>query len=95
VVQLLIDVLLDVARQRLGQRIVVLQLQGLRERGLGQGNGRADDLVLQDQVLGPQLGEPRMFDQRVVRPRERTNEEIDLEPETGTGRLGLGIRRSQ
>jgi hypothetical protein len=51
--------------------------------------------VLQDQVLGPELGEPRMLDERVVGPREGANEEIELQPEADARRFSLRAERSQ
>ena len=44
--QLLVDVLVEVGRQGLAQRIGLGQLPGALERRLGQGNGRPNDLVL-------------------------------------------------
>ena len=63
VAELLVDVLLQVARERRGERVV--QLTRPRERRLGQRHGRADDLVLEDQVLGPELPEARVLDERL------------------------------
>jgi hypothetical protein len=46
--------------------------------------------VLEDEVLGPKLWEPRMFDQRVVGRGERADKEIELEPEATARRRSLG-----
>jgi hypothetical protein len=46
-------------------------------------------------VLGPELGEARMLDERVVGLRERPDDEVDLPPEADARRLGLRARRSQ
>jgi hypothetical protein len=94
-VQLLVDVFFEVGRQRRGKGIVVRQLPRPCERCLRERHGRADDLVLQDQILGPQRGEPRVLDERFVGPRKRTNDEIDLPPEANARRLGSRVRRSQ
>jgi hypothetical protein len=51
--------------------------------------------VLQDQVRGPQFGEPRVLDERVVGFRERANDEIDLPPEADARGFSLGTERSQ
>ena len=53
VAELLVDVLLEVGGERRPERLV--QPARLGERGLRQGYGRADDLVLQDEVVGPQV----------------------------------------
>jgi hypothetical protein len=88
-------VLFEVARQRRGKGIVVQQLPRACERCLRERHGRADDLVLQDQILGPQLGEPWVLDERFVGRRERTNDEIDLPPEADARGFSLGTERSQ
>jgi hypothetical protein len=36
--------------------------------------------MLEDQVLGPELGEARVLDERAVGPRERDDEEGELRP---------------
>jgi hypothetical protein len=51
--------------------------------------------MLQDQVLGPELGEPRMLDERVISDRERADDEIDLPPEAYARRFSLRAERSQ
>jgi hypothetical protein len=51
--ELLVDVLLEIRRKRRSERIV--EAARLRERRLGQRHRRADDLVLEDQILGPEL----------------------------------------
>jgi hypothetical protein len=78
VAQLLADMLVEVVRERLRQRVV--QFARPRERRFGQGDGRADDLVLEDQVLGPELREARVLDERGVGPCERDDEERELRP---------------
>jgi hypothetical protein len=51
--------------------------------------------VLQNQILGPELREPRLLDERVVGSRERANDEIDLPPEADARGFSLGTERSQ
>ena len=88
VAELLVDVLLQVAPRaalRAGRR---RQLARPRERGLGQRHGRADDLVLEDQVLGPELAEARVLDERRVGTRERHDERRELAAETIARRSG-------
>ena len=53
-VELLVDVLLEVGRERRGQRIGGRQSPLPPKRRLRERHRRADDLVLKDQVLGPQ-----------------------------------------
>jgi hypothetical protein len=95
VVELLVDVLLEVRGERRRERIRAVQLTRPRERRLGQRDGRADDLLLQDQVLGPELREARVLDQRGVRSSERGDEEIEFQPEPGAGRLAFRTDRAQ
>jgi hypothetical protein len=95
VAELLVDVLLQVARERRCQRIAFAQLTRPRERRFGQRDGRADDLVLEDQVLGPELGKPRMLDQRVVGDRERADDQVDLPPQAEACRACRRARRCQ
>src|SRR5204863_5934856 len=47
-----------------------------------QRHGRADDLVLEDQVLGPELPEVRVLHERPVGARERHEEDGELRPQT-------------
>jgi hypothetical protein len=51
--------------------------------------------VLQDQIFRPELGEPGVLDERVVGPRERADDEIDLPPEADARGFSLGTERSQ
>jgi len=51
--------------------------------------------VLLEQVLGPELAEPRMVDKRPVRLREGSDGEGDLPPEAGAGRVGSRVGRAQ
>jgi hypothetical protein len=51
--------------------------------------------VLQNQVLGPELGKLRVLDERVVGSRERADDEIDLPPEADARRLGSRALRCQ
>ena len=87
--ELLVDVLLQVARERRGERIVQLARAG--ERRLGQRHRRADDLVLEDQVLGPELAEARVCDERLVGARERNDEQAELAAQPGARRVGLRV----
>jgi hypothetical protein len=82
VAELLVDVLLEVRRQRL-----VATRSRPCERRLRQRDGRADDLVLEDEVLGPQLAQPRLLDERVVCGRERADEDAELTPEARARRV--------
>src|SRR4051794_19793769 len=85
--ELLVHMLLQVARERLGQGVPV-ELVRAREGRLGQGHRRADDLVLQDQILGPELTEARMLDERRVGARERHDQDGELRPQAGARRGG-------
>jgi hypothetical protein len=86
VTELLVDVLFQIRGER-----VIAQLPRADERRLRQRDGRANDLVLQNQVLRPQLGEPPVLDERVVRGRERGGEEAELAPKARARR----VRRAQ
>jgi hypothetical protein len=88
VAELFPDVLLEVGREGRRQRVGVRQLSRTLERRLGQRHGRSDDRVLLKQVLRPELGEPRVLDERVVRGCERADREGDLPPEAGARRIG-------
>jgi hypothetical protein len=90
-VKLLLDVLFEVRGERQRQCVAGAgELARTTERRLGQRHRRADDLVLLDQVLGPQLGQLRMVDERTVGRRERANGEGDLPPEANA--RGVGSR---
>jgi hypothetical protein len=88
VVDLLLDVLFEIRGERLGQRVGIGQISRAPQRYLGQRDGRSDDLVLLDQVRRPQLGEPRVLDERLVGRCQRTNGDGDLPPEADAGRVG-------
>ena len=79
-VQLLVDVLVEVGREGFAQRIGLGQLPRALERRLGQGNRRPDDLVLQDQVLGPELAQPRVLDQGRTGGCQRPDRARELPP---------------
>jgi hypothetical protein len=87
--ELLVDMLPEIRRKRRSERIV--EAARLREGRLGQRHRRADDLVLEDQVLRPELAQARMVDQRRVRRRERRNEQVELRPEASA----RGLERRQ
>lgn len=86
--ELLVDVQLEVARERRGDRILVAERPRPLERGSGQRNRRPDDLVLGDQVLGPELGDARMQYEEPARLRVRRDDELELAPEAAA-RAGL------
>jgi hypothetical protein len=94
-VELLLDVLFEIRGERLGQRVSGRQLSRARQRNLSQRDGRADDLMLLDQVRPPQLGQPRVLDERLVGRRQGTNGERDLPPEADARRVGSRARRTQ
>jgi hypothetical protein len=84
VVQLLLDVLREVFGERRRERVVTVRSPRLLERRLGQRDGRANDLVLEDQVFRPKLREARVLEERLVRGSERADDDVDLSPETET-----------
>jgi hypothetical protein len=49
-------------------------------------HGRADDLVLDDEVLGPQLAQLRVVDQARAGRRVGADDELELAAEAGAGR---------
>jgi hypothetical protein len=87
VAELLVDVFLQIARQRGSQPVV--QLSRPCERRLGQRDGRPDDLVLEDQVLGPELAETRVCDERLIGTGERDDEQTELAAQADARRVGL------
>src|SRR6478752_5787597 len=89
VAELLVDVLLQVARERRGERIIQLARPG--ERRLGQRHSSADDLMLEDQVLRPELAEARVRDERLVGTREGNDEQAELAAQTGARSVRLRV----
>jgi hypothetical protein len=85
VAELFVDVLLQVRRERL-----VAQFPRADERGLRQRHRRPDDLVLEDEVLGPELPEARVLDERVVGDGKRGDEQAELPPQAGARGVELG-----
>jgi hypothetical protein len=51
--------------------------------------------VLLDEVLGPELGEPRVVDELAVRGRERTDGDGDLSPEAAARCIRARAGRAQ
>jgi hypothetical protein len=88
VAELFADVLVEVGREWRRQRVGGRQLSRTRQRRLGQRNRCADDRVLLEQVLRPELGEPRVLDERVVRGCERADRDGDLAPEADARPIG-------
>src|SRR5207249_2850527 len=88
VADLLVDVFLQIRRERRPERVV--EAAGLLECRLRQRYGRADDLVLEDEIVRPELAQARMLDEPCVRVRERPDEKPELRPEAGARRVGRG-----
>ena len=75
-VELLLDVLLEIRREGLGQRVGVADSSRERVSAASVSGTVARMIcVLLDQVLRPQLGEPRVLDERLVRRCEGTDGE--------------------
>jgi hypothetical protein len=86
--ELLVDMELEVARERRRDGIGAVQLACPLQGGTRQRDGRADDLVLNDQVLGPELGDERVVDEASARLRVRRDDELERAPEAAA-RAGL------
>ncbi|HZE28732.1 MAG TPA: hypothetical protein VE055_01435, partial [Gaiellaceae bacterium] len=73
-------------RERWAQRVV--EASRLLERRFGERHSRADDLVLEDEIVRPKLGQARVVDERRVGGGERPYEKLELRPEAGARRVG-------
>jgi hypothetical protein len=80
VAALFVDVLLEVLDERRPDRVARRQPACLLECGFRQRHRRADDLMLDDQVLRPEVRDARMQEQGPARVGVWTDRERDLRP---------------
>ena len=96
-VELLVDVLVEIGHERSRQQDRrPAERRAWSAAALVSGNGGADDLVLLDQVLGPELAEPRVVHELRAGSRERADRERDLPAKPNAGRVeSRGLRLGQ
>jgi len=81
VLTLLGNVLVEVGREDLADRIFLCELPRLLAGGLHQRHAGADDAVEREQVLGIELSDPRIVDEPAARPDQLGEDELDLPPQ--------------